>query len=210
MKHALLILTLISLSACQSTYYKAWEFLGKEKRDLLTSKIEDTKDSQKDSQKEVKDILEQVRNKYGLEAKEIESFYDNLKSDYESFKAQANELKGNAKDVRTIAKDLFQEWEQEAYTFKNSSYKRSSLKKLQETKREFNSLSRQMAQSEAQLDQVLNVLRDQVLFLKHNLNAKTLASFEGEFDRIEKEIETLIRRIDQSLSATENFQLSLD
>ena len=66
-----------------------------------------------------------------------------------------------------------------------------------------------MANSESQLDQVLTLLRDQVLFLKHNLNAKTLATFKGEFGKIEKEINELISRIDQSLSETENFQMTL-
>lgn len=184
--------------------------MGTEKRDLLVSKIETTKEAQEVSKKEARDVLEQVRKKYGLKDREIEQFYDYLKSDFEDLEGQAQGLKNKAEDVRTIAGDLFKEWEQEAYTFKNKNYKRQSLTKLGETKKKFYALSKSMEASEKQLDQVVATLRDQVLFVKHNLNAKTLITFENEFGKIETEIEKLILKIDKSISATQDFQLSLN
>lgn len=44
-KKFIIIASLLSLTACQSAYYTAWEKLGVEKRDILVDRVEDARDS---------------------------------------------------------------------------------------------------------------------------------------------------------------------
>ncbi len=56
-KKCIIIASLLSLTACQSAYYTAWEKLGVEKRDILVDRVEDARDSQTDAQKQFASAL---------------------------------------------------------------------------------------------------------------------------------------------------------
>ncbi len=210
MKVILLVLTFLVLSSCRSTYYKAWEYLGHEKRDLLISKLSTTKKSQAHTKKQVRDILTEIKNRYGTKESEVDKFYQRLKNDYNSFHDQTIKIKKEANDIRTIANDLFEEWHREAQSFQNKNYKKQSLYKLKKTKESFNKLSKKLEQSENQLEGVDRTLKDQVLFIKHNLNTRSLIVFSNEISKIELEIQTLIQKMNFSLEETQNFELTLN
>jgi len=52
-------------------------------------------------------------------------------------------------------------------------------------------------------------LRDQVLFLKHNLNAKAIASLQEEFGSIKADIAVLISDMEASISEADEFIASM-
>ncbi len=52
---------------------------------------------------------------------------------------------------------------------------------------------------------VLIKLKDYVLYLKHNLNAKAIGSLSGEMVSIEKDVEKLIRDMNVSIKEAESF-----
>jgi hypothetical protein len=67
-----------------------------------------------------------------------------------------------------------------------------------------------MKRAEAKMPPVLTAFRDQVLFLKHNLNARAIASLEGTFGELEGEVAALIRDIDASIQESGRFLATLD
>ena len=52
---------------------------------------------------------------------------------------------------------------------------------------------------------VLGAFRDQVLFLKHNLNAQAVASLEGEVVSLETDIAELIAEMEVSIAEADSF-----
>ena len=48
-------------------------------------------------------------------------------------------------------------------------------------------------------------LRDNVLFLKHNLNAQAIASLRNELGNIETDVSTLIREMEASIERSQAF-----
>ena len=56
---SLLLISIMTLTGCQSTYYSAMEKIGFEKRDILYSRVKDAKESQKDAQKEFESAYEE-------------------------------------------------------------------------------------------------------------------------------------------------------
>ena len=55
------------------------------------------------------------------------------------------------------------------------------------------------------MDPVLAALKDNVLYLKHNLNARAVASLKVELGNIEEDIEALIREMRRSIDASNAF-----
>ena len=55
------------------------------------------------------------------------------------------------------------------------------------------------------MDPVLSAFHDQVLFLKHNLNAKAIASLQTELASIDAEVNTLIKEMEASIKEANAF-----
>jgi len=55
------------------------------------------------------------------------------------------------------------------------------------------------------MDPVLEAFEDQVLFLKHNLNAQAIGALENELGQIRQDVDSLIRDMEASISESEAF-----
>ena len=67
-----------------------------------------------------------------------------------------------------------------------------------------------MHKTEDQMTPVLTAFRDQVLFLKHNLNARAIGSLKGTASSINTDVSALIRSIDSSMQEADKLISSLD
>lgn len=201
----LLSFSLMMVVSCSTVYYNVWEALGKEKRDLLKSNVLKVKEDQDEVQEEFRDTLEKVRSKYKLNGGNLEKIYDQLNGDYEDAKAKSDTLTKRINKVEEIAEDLFEEWEQEAKQITNTTYRRDSLNKRRATMRKFKGMHRAMRRVESSLQPVLTKLKDQVLYLKHNLNAQAIGAFKVEFEKIAREINSLSGQIKKSSRAADDF-----
>ena len=203
------VLICLMLGSCQTIYYNFWETLGQEKRDLLQSNVAKVQNDQREVQEAFKDTLERVRAEYKLEASDLEDFYDDLSANYEQARARAEALSERTEKVRDIASDLFSEWEAEAKTITNATYRSDSLAKLRVAKTEFGEMDRHMTTVLKKIDPVLVKLNDRVLYLKHNLNARAVQVFQKEFQSVEGDIQSLIKDIEASIEASQSFMAEL-
>lgn len=62
-----------------------------------------------------------------------------------------------------------------------------------------------MERAERKMAPVLEAFQDQVLFLKHNLNARAIASLEGTVDELETDVDQLIRDMEASIAEANAF-----
>jgi len=52
---------------------------------------------------------------------------------------------------------------------------------------------------------VLGAFKDQVLFLKHNLNARAISSLQQNADRIQSDVGSLVRDMEASIAEANAF-----
>jgi len=67
-----------------------------------------------------------------------------------------------------------------------------------------------MKRAEATMTPVLAAFRDQVLLLKHNLNARAIAAIQQEGMAVETEITGLIRAMEAAIAEADAFMKTLD
>lgn len=198
-----------ALSACQSTardvMYSAYEKVGVEKRDLLKKRIENTRDEQKEAGKSFGDALTKLREVYNVDGGELAKNYDKLKTAFDEAEDDAKGVKESIVKVETVAEDLFKEWEVESAEIKTSELRVKSRARLAETRKKYQDLHSALKSAEARMDPVLSKFKDHVLYMKHNLNAQAIASLKGETMSIEKDIKTLIDRMNQSIKEADAF-----
>jgi hypothetical protein len=190
---------------CKSAYYGAWEKLGWAKRDILVDRVKDAKEDQEAAKKQFQTALEQFQALTGFQGGELEAKYKKLNSEYESCVSRANAVHKQVASVDTVAQDLFAEWQKELGEYQDPQLKHSSEQKLSDTKARYNQMLAAMRNAESKMDPVLQKFKEQVLFLKHNLNAQAISSLQTQVTGIQGDVDKLIRDMDASIQEANAF-----
>jgi Skp family chaperone for outer membrane proteins len=190
---------------CSSAYYGTLEKLGYPKRDLMVNRVESARDAQQDAKEEFESALEKFKSVLNFDGGALEEKYHQLKAAYDRSDARAETVRDRIESVEDVAEALFEEWEAELDQYSSSSLRRSSDRKLQQTKQQYARLINAMKRAEKKMEPVLAAFHDQVLFLKHNLNAKAIASLQTELVSVQSEIDGLIREMNASIKEANAF-----
>jgi hypothetical protein len=201
----LILAAVLLLAGCQAAYYEVWEKFGKEKRHLLKETVEKAGKDQENASQEFENVLTRIKTLYGFEGGDLEAFYDRLKDEYEVCKSRSETVSKRVAQVEQIAMDLFEEWQLEIDTISNEKLKTKSRASLLETRSRYKKLQNAMVRAESSMKPVLTGLNDYVLYLKHNLNAQAINSLKNEIQSIELEVSALIKDMDRSVKASQDF-----
>ena len=208
-KKVFLGLTILSLAfliqGCSSAVYATYEKFGVYKRDLLKKRVIAARDEQKEAGEQFKDALARMREMYGGTGSNLEKTYDKLKSEYEDSVSKADAVRKRVRDMETVAADLFKEWETEIQQISSASLRANSREQLRKTKASYEEMHTSLKRAEQSMEPVLTKFRDNVLYLKHNLNAQAIGSLKGEATSIENEISKLIEDMNKSIQSADTF-----
>jgi len=100
---------------------------------------------------------------------------------------------------------LFVEWEGELEQYTSTKLKADSRQKLRQTQSEYKQLITSMERAESKMTPVLNTLRDNMLYLKHNLNAQAVAGLQGEFSQLKVDINDLLQEMNVAIAQSDQF-----
>ncbi|MGD8283279.1 MAG: DUF2959 domain-containing protein [Desulfobacterales bacterium] len=190
---------------CESAYYGTMEKFGYHKRDLMVDRVESARDGQEEAKEQFESALDKFSSVLQFDGGDLEDKYDQLKTEYDKSEARAKTVRDRIDAVEDVAEDLFDEWEAELQQYKSDSLRRSSARKLKQTQRQYDQLIGAMKRAEKKMDPVLTAFHDQVLFLKHNLNARAIASLQTELVSVEAEVNSLIRDMEASINEANAF-----
>jgi hypothetical protein len=193
------------LGACRSAYYDALETVGYHKRDLLVSRVESARDTQDAAKRQFQSALKEFSAVIGFDGGDLERLYDDLDREYTRSDEAAAAVTERIDAVENVAEALFAEWQDELDEYSSDSLRRNSQHQLEDTRTRYARLIGAMRRAEAKTEPVLAAFRDQVLALKHNLNAQAIASLQNELTAVETDIEALIREMEASIKEADAF-----
>lgn len=196
---------ILTATGCSSVYYGTMEKMGWHKRDLLVSNVKEARDNQEEAKEAFKDALTRFTEVVKVENTQLKAKYDALSSDLKRCESEAASVSKRIASVEDVAGALFSEWEAELKQYKSDELRRSSERKLGETRGRYEQLIGAMKKAESRMAPVLDAFRDQVLFLKHNLNAQAVASLEGTVDTLRGDVDRLIGEMEKSINEANTF-----
>lgn len=205
-----LITASLVLSGCQSAYYGAMEKVGYHKRDIMVSRVQDAKESQQEAQEQFSSALEEMQALLNHDGGDLQSAYEKAKDEYESAQGAADDVSNRISKVEDVAEALFDEWQAEIGEISKASLRRSSESKLKATQRAYNQLVRSMRRAEDKMPPILTAMKDNMLYLKHNLNAQAIGAIKGEFASLQTDISSLIKEMNRSIEESNKFIESLE
>jgi hypothetical protein len=195
---------------CSSVYYGALEQVGIQKRHILQGRIEDGREAQQDAQEQFQDAFERFKTATTFEGGDLEDTYRALAAELEDSEARAADVRERIASIEEVAGDLFEEWEGEIAQISRADLRQKSSTQLRQTEARYAKLLAAMKKAERKMDPVLVAFRDQVLFLKHNLNAKAIASLETQATGIQSDVDALVRDLSASIREADAFLATLE
>lgn len=205
-----IVLSIFTLTGCQSAYYSAMEQVGYHKRDIMVDRVEDAKESQQDAQEEFTSALEALSSLTNFSGGDLEDMYNQINDKYQDSEKAAQNVSDRIAAIEDVSDALFEEWQSELDLYTSDSLRRSSEQKLRETKSSYQTMLSAMKRAEKKMDPVLNTLRDNTLYLKHNLNASAVGSLQGEFMSLEKDIAYAIKQMNAAIAESDKFLAQLN
>ena len=209
MRSTIALSLLLTLSACQSAYYDAAEKFGVHKRDILVDRVEASRDAQGEAQETFQSALDQLTALIDYDGGDLEKIYKETDANYKDATSAAETVRERVAAVENVANALFEEWEAEIEEYSSASLKASSQRKLHETRERYARTLEAMQTATRKMEPVLTSLNDNVLYLKHNLNARAVSAVRVEFESIERDIRVLIEDMRRSIASSEEFIRSM-
>jgi len=207
--YSLAILFVLFSSGCQSIYFSTLEQFGVHKRDILVDRGKEAQASQKEAKQQFVDALQQFKSVVNFKGGDLEAQYNRLKAQLERSEKRAAEVHERIQAVEDVAKALFKEWQAELKQYSDRKLRAASETKLDQTRARYDQLISAMKKAESRIEPVLAPMRDQVLFLKHNLNAKAIAALDDELGVVQGNVDQLVKEMETSIAEADRFIQSI-
>jgi vacuolar-type H+-ATPase subunit D/Vma8 len=194
----------------RQAYYKSREtLLGDHKRDIVVLHVDQACESLQDSKDQFEDTLHKFKTILSLPDLSLDYRYQQLKKQYDFCNYKSVEVSHRIKLIEEVSEALFQEWEAELALYSNRSLRSRSKQHLDKSRRQYKKLITALSKAEARIHPVLGAFQDQVLFLKHNLNAQAIAALQHEFVEISIDISKLITVMEKTINEASEFVTTL-
>lgn len=186
-------------------YYKARESIGDHKRMLVVGQVEQACTSLIETRDEFANALERFKGLVQVDESSLEHKYHLLNRQYQFCRVKAESVSQRINAIEEVSEALFSEWERELDEYTNRSLKSVSKQQLKVARQNYARLIKTMRRAEGKIQPVLAAFKDQVLYLKHNLNARAIAALQNEFMEIGLDITQLITAMEQTIAEASQF-----
>lgn len=193
------------MGGCSSTRIAIAEQFGYAKREQLVSRVEEARDGQQEAKKQFESALAEFIAVTGATDAELEAKYSKLKKELERSESRAKAVRDRIQSVENVGGALFKEWNAELKQYQSESLRSQSEQQLNDTRAKYDRLVAAMKAAASKMDPVLAAFNDQVLFLKHNLNARAVAALQGNVNQLQGEIGALVAEMEASIAEANQF-----
>lgn len=204
-KYMLIAFTTIAVMGCQSAYYSAMEKVGVHKRDIMLDRVENAQTAQEDAQQQFKSALDQLSQLINYDGGDLAAQYELVNDQYEASKSSAEEVESRIVAIENVADALFDEWNDEIQQYSSASLKVKVQQQMKQTQRNYQSLIKSMYRAKDRMAPVLAALKDNSLYLKHNLNAQAIGALQGEYKTIKRDVESLVAEMSKAIEQSQQF-----
>jgi tetratricopeptide (TPR) repeat protein len=189
----------------RTAYYSARESIGEHKREIVVYQVEQACVSLQETRDEFEDALERFKNLVDVNETGLEHKYNLLNRQYQFCRSKSDAVSNRIKAIEEVSEALFAEWDNELNEYTNRALRNSSKQQLKAARRNYTRLLKAMQRAESKIQLVLAAFKDQVLYLKHNLNARAIAALQHEFIEISIDISQLIQAMEQTIAEASQF-----
>lgn len=197
------------LCGCSGLYYDTMEKLGVHKREIMVDRVKEARDTQNEAKNQFLTAMDQFKSVVHFKGGDLESEYNKLNATLQKSESEATAVRNRIRAVEDVSDALFSEWREELKQYSSKTLRQSSQRKYNISMAKYKELIASMKRAESKLEPVLVPLRDQVLFMKHNLNARAIAGLSSELVSVQANVDSLVRNLDIAIAQADKFIAAL-
>ncbi len=203
--YAFSLITRYLSKSIRKVYYSTRESIGEHKREIVVQQVGNACKSLQETKEEFEDTLERFKSLVTVNDTSLEHKYHLLNRQYQFCCSRSEAVSHRIQAIQEVSEALFNEWEGELSEYSNRSLRNSSKLQLKSAKQNYARLIKSMQKAEAKMQPVLAAFKDQVLYLKHNLNSRAIAALQHEFIEMSVDISQLIYAMEQTIEEANQF-----
>jgi len=177
----------------------------KEPRDVLITRVEAASEAQQETAEEFRSALEKFKDVVNFDGGNLEKKFNTLSAAYDRSEDAASNVSKRVDRVVKATNTLLSEWRDELSEYHDASIKQRAEVQFDETRIKAENLIAAMRKAEKKTEPVLGAFKDQVLFVKHNLNMQAISALQQESTIIEQDVSALILDMEASIAEAESF-----
>ena len=131
--------------------------------------------------------------------------YMDLVDAVELSERDAERLRGELEPMRKAAEQVFAQWEADLEAYSSPRIRQRSSERLAVTRQRFDAIVKSLTPALDSLDTFHAALRDQVLFLEHDLNREAAALVQPEAMRLAQDAGRIEATLDVCLATTQAY-----
>jgi hypothetical protein len=189
----------------RNVYYNARESIGEHKRDIVVAHVEQACVGLQETRDEFEDALERFKSLVYVNETTLDHKYNLLNRQYQFCCVKSSAVSDRIRAIEQVSAALFAEWENELGEYTNRNLRAHSKQQLKLARQNYTKLIKAMQKAETKIQPVLSAFKDQVLYLKHNLNAQAIAALRHEFIEIGIDISQLIQAMELTIAEASQF-----
>jgi len=169
------------------------------------AQVDQACDSLKESRDQFVDALEKFKYIARHDDSPLDLRYQQLKKRYDVCRNKADQVTKRIRAIEEVSDALFAEWEAELAMYSSRTLRARSQQQLKKSRQQYGRLVKALKMAESRMQPVLAAFQDQVLFLKHNLNAHAIAALRQEFVEVGMDISKLIEVMEHTINEASQF-----
>ena len=193
----------------RKAYYCTRESIGEHKREIVVYQVEQTCNKLQETKEEFEETLVRFKSLIHTNETSLDHRYNLLNRQYQFCRSKSDAVSNKIRAIQEVSEALFAEWENELNEYSNRTLRDSSKQQLKAARQNYSRLIKAMQRAESKIQPVLAAFKDQVLYLKHNLNARAIATLQHEFIEISIDISQLIQAMEHTITEASYFLSSL-
>jgi len=183
----------------------SYDTFYQEPRDILVTRVENASEVQQEVAEEFKTALEKFKSVTSFDGGDLEKKFNTLNAAFERSESSATAVTHRVDAVVNASNRLLDEWRNELADYHDPNLRRKAESQFDITREQAQRLIASMRKAEAKIEPVLGAFRDQVLFMKHNLNMQAISSLQQETALVEADVAALINEMEASIAEAESF-----
>ncbi len=186
-------------------YFQTRESIGEHKREIVVHQVGQACISLQETKEEFEETLKRFKSVVTVSDSTLEQRYHLLNRQYQFCCTKSEAVSHKIKAIQEVSEALFIEWENELNEYSNRTLRNHSKQQLKAAKQNYSKLIKAMQRAESKIHPVLSAFKDQVLYLKHNLNSQAIAALQHEFIEMSVDISQLIFAMEQTIEEASRF-----
>jgi len=201
-----LVLSAAGLSACAIF---SSDPSGPAQVDDLVSRVERVYVASEVAKERVESAIEKLQaiTAPGFQGQAVPA-YERLMTAIELAETHAAELGDSVAYMKEGGAPIFEQWTTDLEAFTNPAMRRRSLTRLVATRERYDAISTAADPALSAYNSLVKSLRDHALFLRHDLNAASLAAINEDLQTLNKQAADVDQRFDACLQAARTYMES--